>query len=411
MSRVIWVLLAITAMSSQGCLAVKDVLGMERNFRQDVRFLSRYTEMIVLEDDGGARVALAPAWQGRVMTSSARGDAGNSYGWLNDGHIKSGVIAPHINVYGGEERFWMGPEGGQFAIYFEPGDEFVFADWQTPAFIDTEPFETTSVAKDRASFRRDVSITNYSGTSFEVGVERDVRLLSAEEMAGTLGAPIGGLHAVGYETSNRITNRGAAAWTKETGLLSVWLLCMLKPGDHTVIAIPYRKGSEADLGPVVNDEYFGRIPPDRMRVSDEVVFLKCDGKQRGKIGLSPARAMPFAGSWDADRRVLTIVQFNQPGPEVTDYVNSVWALQDAPYGGDVINAYNDGSPGPGLPPLGPFYEIETSSPALALKAGESGVHIQRTMHFEGDYAVLDSLAQSVLRVSLNEIEQAFSEGR
>jgi hypothetical protein len=25
---------------------------------------------------------------------------------------------PHINVFGGEDRFWLGPEGGQFSIFF-----------------------------------------------------------------------------------------------------------------------------------------------------------------------------------------------------------------------------------------------------------------------------------------------------
>ena len=38
---------------------------------------------------------------------------------------------------------------------------------------------------------------------------------------------------------------------------------------------------------------------------------------------------------------------------------------------------------PGAPPLGPFYELETSSPALALAPGESAEHVHRTLHFLG----------------------------
>ena len=49
----------------------------------------------------------------------------------------------------------------------------------------------------------------------------------------------------------------------------------------------------------------------------------------------------------------------------------------------MINSYNDGPTEDGGKPLGPFYELETSSPALSLNAGESGTHIQRTFHFEG----------------------------
>ncbi|NIY45616.1 MAG: hypothetical protein GWN22_18560, partial [Gemmatimonadetes bacterium] len=87
----------------------------------------------------------------------------------------------------------------------------------------------------------------------------------------------------------------------------------------------------------------------------------------------PYRATPVCGSYDAAARLLTIVQYNQPAG-ATDYVNSMWELQDEPFGGDVVNSYNDGPPEPGAEPLGPFYELETSSPAAALAPGESITH-------------------------------------
>ena len=59
--------------------------------------------------------------------------------------------------------------------------------------------------------------------------------------------------------------------------------------------------------------------------------------------------------------MLTLVQYTRPAG-ATRYVNSMWAIQQNPYGGDVINSYNDGPPAPGAAPLGPFYELETSSP-------------------------------------------------
>ena len=141
-------------------------------------------------------------------------------------------------------------------------------------------------------------------------------------------------------------------------------------------------------------------------VGDGVVYFKCDGRQRGKIGIPPQRALPICGSYDPSRQVLTIVKYNQPGPETTDYVNSQWELQEHPYGGDVVNAYNDGPPAPGVEPLGPFYEMETSSPALALAPGASGTHVQETYHFEGDASRLNALAQTLLGVSLTQIEAA-----
>ena len=41
-------------------------------FAQDVEFLRRHTDLVVLSDkSGAAQVAVAPAWQGRVMTTTA----------------------------------------------------------------------------------------------------------------------------------------------------------------------------------------------------------------------------------------------------------------------------------------------------------------------------------------------------
>ena len=85
------------------------------------------------------------------------------------------------------------------------------------------------------------------------------------------------------------------------------------------------------------------------------------------------------------------------------YVNSMWEKQKAPYSGDVVNSYNDGSPGPGKPPLGGFYEIETSSPGAELAPGQSLVHTHRTFHFVGEQAALEPLAKKMLGVSLADV--------
>ena len=86
----------------------------------------------------------------------------------------------------------------------------------------------------------------------------------------------------------------------------------------------------------------------------------------------------------------------------------MWEQQKDPYAGDLINAYNDGSPAPGQPPLGPFYELETSSPGAELKPGDSLTHRQITAHFSGEAAQLDPLSSKTLGVSLQEILGAFA---
>jgi hypothetical protein len=86
----------------------------------------------------------------------------------------------------------------------------------------------------------------------------------------------------------------------------------------------------------------------------------------------------------------------------------MWEIQEKPFAGDVVNSYNDGPSAPGAKPLGPFYELESSSPAAALAPGETLAHIHTTMHFQGPEKALDQIARKVLGVGLVEIEKAFA---
>src|SRR5262249_6782461 len=121
---------------------------------------------------------------------------------------------------------------------------------------------------------------------------------------------------------------------------------------------------------------------------------------------SPSRALPIAGSYDSAGHVLTLVQYTRP-PGAAEYVNSMWEVQREPYKGDVLNSYNDGPPALGKPPLGPFYELETSSPALSLSPGASRTHVHRTFHLVGPEEELDRIARATLKVGLAELENAF----
>ena len=376
-------------------------------FGGDVAFLKEHVETLVLSDASGqARVAVVPAYQGRVMTSTDGGDEGASYGWINRDLIASGKTLEHINPFGGEDRFWLGPEGGQYAIFFSGDEPFDLEHWQTPAPIDTQGYKVVEKTPASASFEHAFRVTNYSGFEFQVKAERAVRLLGAEAAWKHLGVdPVDGLSMVAYETVNTITNEGKAPWKKETGLLSIWILGMYNPSDATTIVAPIKPGPEAELGPKVIDDYFGKVPPERLVVADDVLFFSGDGKCRSKIGIQPERCTGVIGSYDAAGKVLTVVQFTFDSG-VTDYVNSLWKLQKEPYNGDAANSYNDGPPEPGAKPMGPFYELESSSPAAALAPGASRRHVHRTIHVRGPEEKLDPIAREVLGVGIAEIKNA-----
>ena len=375
-------------------------------FDDDVAFLKKYSEVIVLTaPDGKSRIAVMPGLQARVMTSTAGGPDNLSYGWINRKVFESGDTSSHMNAFGGEERIWLGPEGGQYSIFFPKDSAFNFENWHTPRLIDLDPFDKVAVSPESATFSKSASLTNYSGTEFNIRIHREVKVLGLEEAYSHLGisAPAN-VASVTYQTINRLENRAESPWSKNTGLLSIWLLGMYNPSPGLTMIIPYVTGP-ASLGPVVNDDYFGKVPADRLKIADSVIYFKGDGQYRSKIGLSPERAKDVMGSYDPASKTLTIVKYSKGmGDDV--YVNSKWELQKQPFKGDVINAYNDGPPAPGAKPMGPFYELESSSPARELQPGQHIEHTQTTYHFQGDDRALSDIASNVLGVSISEVRSA-----
>ena len=372
-------------------------------YAYDVDFLKKHTTKVIelTSEDSSAKVLLSADYQGRVMTSTALGDTGISFGWLNYALIAAPEKKKQFNPVGGEERFWMGPEGGQYSLYFKGGDSFSMAHWQVPSFIDTEMYDVTQASKSMAVFSKKAIIKNYSGTSFDIAIERTVSLLSKDQLAKKLKVSIpADIDFVGFETSNKVTNTGSTNWTKDNGLLSIWLLGMFTPSLETTVIIPFHPIANARS--FITDNYFGDIPKERLHVTDSVLYFTCDGKLRSKIGLSPLIAKPIAASFDFKNNVLTVI-IPQVNKEAA-YVNSKWEMQAQPYKGDVINSYNDGPLADGTQ-MGPFYEVESSSPALELKTGATGEYKQTTCHFQGSYITLQQLAKQLLGVDLNTIKK------
>lgn len=216
---------------------------------------------------------------------------------------------------------------------------------------------------------------------------------------------IQGLNCVAYKSVNKIINNGEKPWEKSSGLLSIWMLGMFNPSPSVIVVVPVKPGDEKLFGPRVNDNYFGKISPDRLKVNGDHIFFRADGKSRGKIGISPMRATGIMGSYDSENKTLTLLICRLPEGK-TDYVNSAWQIQEKPYSGDALNSYNDGPLEDGTQ-MGPFYELETSSPGAELKPGETLSHIQYTLHLTGDIISLDKVSRKILGVGLEDISNPF----
>lgn len=363
------------------------------SFGYDLRFLNHYDSTIVLTS-GESSVVVSPRYQGKVFTSTARGDSGMSFGWV---HYKAfaGPKDPHMNAYGGENRLWLGPEGGKFSLFFGPGAKMEFANWKTPAPFDTEDWDVLSASSTTVDLRKDMQLVNYAGTRLTLSIGRRISILDRGGIDSALGIALDtGVSAVGYRTVNTLTNTGGQAWTVTTGMPCMWLLDMFPPSPKTTIIIPYIIG---DGSKPATTDYFGAIPEDRLSIANGVVQFRADGKYRGKLGIHPQHARPFAGSYDSLHQVLTIIAFDVD--TAARYLNQEWRTDKPPFSGDAVNAYNDGPLENGTQ-MGPFYELESVSPAAFLKPGEVQVHRHSVFHFTGAPDKLDSICKRVLGVEL-----------
>jgi hypothetical protein len=376
----------------------KDVTGTSgpRTFSEDLAFLREHTEVILLSDPKRALVAVTPAWQGRVMTTTAEHDRGQSFGWINRGVITSSKGKPPGNFCGGEDRLQLAPEGGPQSI-----SEALYA----------RPLRLVRKTKQSVAFETEFPATNSAGNSFQVGIRREVRVLEPKETLPELDVPPShAVSVVAFETRNALVNLGRQPWRKDTGLLSIWIRGMFTPpSPATTMIVPIKAGSDLELGPKMTSNYFGPIPSERLRVTENLIYLRGDGQFRSKIAINPRRSRRILASYDEHRRVLTLVQFSQ-SDDLVDYLNPVGDGQDDPYGGAVASSYNDGPVSPGDKSLGPYYQMESFSPAVALQPGASIEHMQRTLHLTGIDRELDRIMRVLLGVRLEHVKSALGGG-
>ena len=372
------------------------------SFGYDLNFLRSRDSIIVLKNASGeGQIIVSAKYQGKVFTSTTDGLEGKSIGWVNYKAF-DGEKDPHMNAYGGENRLWFGPEGGRYSVFFKPDTKMEFENWSTPPSVDTEAWDIVAKDANKVSLQKEATLLNYVGTVLKTKVKRNIQILNNDAIAQLLNIDLGkGMKAVGYRTDNTLTNAGNKAWTKETGAPCLWMLDMFNVSPATNIVVPYNANAS---GKVATTNYFGEIPEDRIQYKEGILLFKADGKMRGKLGLSPERAKPIAGSYDAENNMLTITTFNVDNKGT--YLNQEWTTTKDPLKGDAVNAYNDGPLEDGTQ-MGPFYEIESVSPAAFLKPGESLNHQHNVFHFTGDKDALNQITQRVLGTSLENIQNTF----
>jgi len=241
-------------------------------FGYDLDFLKQQDSVVVLNSkDGNGEVIISPKYQAKVFTSTADGANGRSFGWINYKVFAEQSIDPHMNAFGGEDRLWLGPEGGKFALFFKPRTKMEFDFWHTPAAFDFEQWRLTDHTDKMASLSKSTRVMNYLGVVFELNVVRDIRILEPDSIKKMLGIDFDQkVKSVAFKTTNTIINSGQFEWNKLTGAPCLWNLDMFTPSPKVVIVVPY---NTSDTGKVATTDYFGEIPKVRIKYNNGILLF------------------------------------------------------------------------------------------------------------------------------------------
>lgn len=348
------------------------------------------------------QVLVCPSLAGRVMGTSYTNDQGEFGGFINTKAFKEDMKDSWDN-WGGEERYWLCPEGGQFGLMFQ-GKENSFDNYTVQAGINNSKYTVVDISDlgNSLSMKCQFDLHNATGTRFQV---ESLRRITALDACPYLTGMIAEINFVGFQSESTITNVGANAWSKQTGALAHWHLGQFLPGERVIVIIPFNQGIFSD--PPIREDYFvqfclnGKMPANRYWLKNGFALFKADGKCRTKIGQNRSRATGLLASYNLDSDEIIMMDYDYyPGLE---YASSYWYEQPEPYNGDCISFSAEGPISP-KEPNGRCYELEAMSPAMFLSPGQSFTFRTRVFHIRGPRLLIAGICHQHLGPEISMLE-------
>ena len=379
------------------------------------------SEPVVLKgEDKKKTVVVTPKLVGRVMCMSFDSEDGQATGFVNEKQLRKGCSTSGFaarsgpedgwNDFGGAERIWFAPEGGEYGFFFDPGVEHNMYNYRMSYPLHAVPYKVVDQPSDEKSvtFSALIQLVNYRGSKISLEVTRKITVLESCPFAVGLG---GSLDVVGFRSQTWAKNVGLTALNKHTTPLSLWTAGIFNSGKQVIVLLPCRKGPVSELGEPVIKEYFryvSNLPMDDRTlashwwVSDGCVLIKANGKVQLKLEMQKRRSLGRLASIDLEDYTMTIVDFKLY-PEL-DYAASYFL----PYDGDLL----DGGAMSSFMNVGDrksretaIYELEFCSPILELQRNETFCHVSDTYQLRGDKASMASICDRFFNVDLKTLEQ------
>ncbi len=401
--------LSAAALSLASCGVIEEMMkdsdSHEWSFGKDLAFFAEYKGDCVVLGEGESFVVVSSKWQARVMTSTLDGEDGVGIGWYNRSLIASNKPETYINKLGGEDSFKVGPEGGEHSLFFAGGKVYTADNWTPPAIVSSEPWTLIAQSKAQAKFEKAATVENARGRKFNFLAEREISYISREDAKNILGTDIpDSVKCVAYQSLNKITNTGDADWTQDYGMLNISVNSCYHANNTTAAFVPYKTGDVAKLGDIMRNEYSATSAMQLYSIEPDYVKFILNARKIEEIGINALRSKGIFMVYDEKNSRLTITTYMRP-PSAKGYLPASWRSNEKPGEGDAITFFNNGPAEEGAFYAIPYYRASTHSPALALPAGKSQFHLQRTFHFKGSEYELGRIAEALTGVTMQQMRK------
>jgi hypothetical protein len=339
--------LLLVASTGAGCAAA--------TFINDVTFLKRHTEVIVLESSriASGRAVACPELDGCIVTSTAAGAGGRSFGWINRPLVASGHDGDGAS-HGGEDCLSVLLEGAES--------------------LENAPFNVSLRSSERTILRKTLAVPHDAAPPVDVEIVRELRILEGDDPGKLLGVlPGEGVRWVGFQSRNTVRRTRLGEASEHPVRLRLEIVGRFLSTPSTRIALPRR-------GPL----------------GSGTVYLQAEGSRRQETGLPQRFTRGLAGAYDPRHGVLTIIQFSvhEDGDLSSQTV--------APLADEAVTVL---APARGASEVS-FFEIRTATPPLDLRPLRSVLHVRSTFHFQGSRGDLDKISRGALNVGLDDISEA-----